>query len=45
MRGKIPRGRFITVEEIAATVTWMACEENAFTTASVYDLSGGRATY
>ena len=45
MRSKIPRGRFITVEEIAATVTWMACEENGFTTASVYDLSGGRATY
>jgi len=45
MRSKIPRGRFITVEEIAATVTWMASEENAFTTASVYDLSGGRATY
>lgn len=45
MRSKIPRGRFITVEEVAATVTWMACEENGFTTASVYDLSGGRATY
>jgi len=45
MRSKIPRGRFITVEEIAATVSWMASEENAFTTASVYDLSGGRATY
>jgi len=45
MRSKIPRGRFITVEEIAATVTWMACEENGFTTAAVYDLSGGRATY
>ena len=45
MRSKIPRGRFITVEEIAATVSWMASEENGFTTASVYDLSGGRATY
>ena len=45
MRSKIPRGRFITVEEIAATVTWMAAEENGFTTAAVYDLSGGRATY
>lgn len=45
MRSKIPRGRFITVEEIAATVSWMASEENGFTTAGVYDLSGGRATY
>lgn len=45
MRSKIPRGRFITVEEIAATVSWMASEDNGFTTASVYDLSGGRATY
>lgn len=45
MRSKIPRGRFITVEEIAATVSWMASEENGFTTGGVYDLSGGRATY
>jgi len=45
MRSKIPRGRFITVEEIAGTVSWMASEENGFTTAAVYDLSGGRATY
>lgn len=45
MRSKIPRGRFITVEEIAGTVAWMASEDNGFTTAAVYDLSGGRATY
>lgn len=45
MRSKIPRGRFITVQEIAATVCWMASEENGFTTGAVYDLSGGRATY
>ncbi len=45
MRSKIPRGRFITVAEIAATVSWMASEENGFTTAGIYDLSGGRATY
>ena len=45
MRSKIPRGRFITVEEVAATVSWMASEDNGFTTAAVYDLSGGRATY
>lgn len=45
MRSKIPRGRFITVQEIAGTVAWMASEDNGFTTAAVYDLSGGRATY
>ncbi len=45
MRSKIPRGRFITVQEIAGTIAWMASEENRFTTAAVYDLSGGRATY
>jgi len=45
MRSKIPRGRFITVDEVAATVCWMAAEDNGFTTAAVYDLSGGRATY
>lgn len=45
MRSKIPRGRFITVEEIAGTVAWMAAEDNGFTTGAAYDLSGGRATY
>ncbi|MFL9926910.1 SDR family NAD(P)-dependent oxidoreductase [Herbaspirillum lusitanum] len=45
MLSKIPRGRFVKVEEIAAMVTWLVSEENSFTTASVFDLSGGRATY
>ncbi|WP_170609019.1 SDR family NAD(P)-dependent oxidoreductase [Ruegeria arenilitoris] len=45
MLSKIPRARFVDVEEIAAMVTWLCSEENSFTTASVFDLSGGRATY
>jgi NAD(P)-dependent dehydrogenase (short-subunit alcohol dehydrogenase family) len=45
MLSKIPRGRFVTVEEIANMVTWLASEENSFTTGAVFDLSGGRATY
>jgi 2-dehydro-3-deoxy-L-rhamnonate dehydrogenase (NAD+) len=45
MLTKIPRGRFVTVEEIAAMVAWLVSAENSFTTAAVFDLSGGRATY
>ncbi len=45
MRSKIPRGRFVTVEEIAAMVAWLASPDNSFTTGAVFDLSGGRATY
>jgi 3-oxoacyl-[acyl-carrier protein] reductase len=45
MLSKIPRGRFVTVEEVAAMVAWMASEECAFTTGAVFDISGGRATY
>lgn len=45
MLSKIPRGRFVTVEEIAALVAWVASEENSFTTGGVFDISGGRATY
>ena len=45
MLSKIPRGRFVKVEEIAAMVTWLVSEENSFTTGGVFDLSGGRATY
>lgn len=45
MRSKIPRGRFVEVEEIAAMVAWLVSKENSFTTAGVFDLSGGRATY
>jgi 2-dehydro-3-deoxy-L-rhamnonate dehydrogenase (NAD+) len=45
MLAKIPRGRFVEVEEIAAMVAWLVSEENSFTTGAVFDLSGGRATY
>ena len=42
---RIPRGRFLEVEEAAAMVAWLVSKENSFTTASVFDLSGGRTTY
>ncbi|MGH6944756.1 MAG: SDR family NAD(P)-dependent oxidoreductase [Geminicoccaceae bacterium] len=45
MLAKIPRGRFLEVEEIAAMVAWLVSAENSFTTGAVFDLSGGRATY
>jgi len=42
---KVPRGRMLELDEAAAMITWLATEENSFTTAAVFDLSGGRATY
>jgi NAD(P)-dependent dehydrogenase (short-subunit alcohol dehydrogenase family) len=45
MLAKIPRARFLLVEEIASMVAWLVSQENSFTTAAVFDLSGGRATY
>ncbi len=45
MLSKIPRARFVLVEELAALVAWMASEDNSFTTGAVFDISGGRATY
>ena len=45
MLSRIPRGRFLEVEEAASMVAWLVSKENSFTTASVFDLSGGRATY
>jgi 3-oxoacyl-[acyl-carrier protein] reductase len=45
MLSKIPRGRFVTVDEIAALVAYCASAECAFTTGAVFDISGGRATY
>jgi len=45
MLSKIPMGRFVTVEEIAALVCWLASEDCAFSTGAVFDISGGRATY
>ena len=45
MRSKIPRGRFVKVEEIASLIAFLVSKENSFTTAGVFDISGGRATY
>ena len=45
MLSKIPMGRFLEVGEAAAMVAWLSSEECSFTTGSVFDLSGGRATY
>jgi len=45
MKAKIPMGRFLRIEEIAAMVAWIASPECSFTTGSTFDLSGGRATY
>ena len=45
MLAKIPRGRFLKVEELASMVAWLVSEENSYTTSAVFDLSGGRATY
>ncbi|MEO8241483.1 MAG: SDR family NAD(P)-dependent oxidoreductase [bacterium] len=45
MRVRIPRERFVEVDEIAAMVAWLLSADNSFTTAAVFDLSGGRATY
>jgi 3-oxoacyl-[acyl-carrier protein] reductase len=45
MLSKIPRGRFLEVQELASLVAWLASEENSFSTGAVWDLSGGRSTY
>ncbi len=45
MLSRIPRGRFLEVNEVSAMVAWLVSEENSFTTGAVFDLSGGRATY
>tara|TARA_B110000008_G_scaffold217462_1_gene217059 strand:+ start:518 stop:1270 length:753 start_codon:yes stop_codon:yes gene_type:complete len=45
MLNKIPRGRFLKVEEAASMVAWLCSSENSFTTGGVFDLSGGRSTY
>lgn len=45
MLSKIPMGRFVTVEEIAAMACWLASEDCSFSTGGVFDISGGRATY
>ena len=45
MLSKIPRGRFLEVDELASLAAWLASEENSFSTGAVFDISGGRATY
>ena len=45
MLSKIPKARFVLVEELAAMVAWLASEDCAFSTGAVFDISGGRATY
>lgn len=45
MLSKVPRGRFVEVNEAAAMVAWLVSEDNSFTTAATFDLSGGRTTY
>lgn len=45
MLSKIPMGRFVEVEEIAAMVAWLSSEELSFTTGAVFDITGGRSTY
>jgi 3-oxoacyl-[acyl-carrier protein] reductase len=45
MLGKIPMGRFLEVQEIAALVAWLSSEDCSFSTGAVFDITGGRATY
>ena len=45
MLAKIPRGRFLELEEAASMIAWLCTAENSFTTGAAFDLSGGRATY
>lgn len=45
MLSKIPRARFLKIDELASLATWLASEENSFSTGSVFDISGGRSTY
>ncbi len=45
MLSKVPRGRFLEVDELSSLVSWLSSEENSFSTAAVFDISGGRSTY
>ena len=45
MLAKVPRGRFLEIEEMTSLVCWLSSEENSFSTAAVFDISGGRSTY
>ena len=45
MLSKVPRGRFLAIEELSSLVCWLSSEDNSFSTAAVFDISGGRSTY
>jgi len=45
MLAKVPRGRFLEIEEFTSLICWLSSEENSFSTAAVFDISGGRSTY
>ena len=45
MLSKVPRGRFLEINELSSMVCWLSSEENSFSTAAIFDLSGGRSTY
>jgi 3-oxoacyl-[acyl-carrier protein] reductase len=45
MLSKVPRGRFLEVKEFTSLICWLSSEENTFSTAAVFDISGGRSTY
>ena len=45
MLSKVPRGRFLELEEFSSLICWLSSEENSFSTAAVFDISGGRSTY
>ena len=45
MPSKVPRGRFLEINELSSMVCWLSSEENSFSTAAIFDLSGGRSTY
>jgi len=45
MLSKVPRGRFLEIHEFTSLVCWLSSQENTFSTAAVFDISGGRSTY
>ena len=45
MLSKVPRGRFLELDELTSLVCWLSSKENSFSTAAVFDISGGRSTY
>jgi len=45
MLSKVPRGRFLEIEEFTSLICWLSSEENSFSTAAIFDISGGRSTY